>query len=190
MGLIAYFLRPFLRHRPERPTRPVQRPDLPQQQQTKTYVRIRSRTSRYATRIERAALAIQVAEKARQDGGAELQGRCWVIDGDTIVIGALHIRLAGIDAPELDQPWGQKSKWALVRLCKGHTIRAEVTGELSYNRVVARCYLPDGRELSAEMVRMGLALDWACFSGGRYRHLEPDGARRRLWRAAGREGQR
>jgi endonuclease YncB( thermonuclease family) len=54
----------------------------------------------------------------------------------------------------------------------------------SYNRVVAVCTLPDGRDLSAEMVKAGLALDWEKFSGGKYRHLEPEGVRKKLWRCA------
>jgi micrococcal nuclease len=112
-----------------------------------------------------------------------IRGRCWVIDGDTIVIDNLHIRLAGIDAPELDHPWGQQSKWAMVKLCKGQTVTARIKPELSYDRVVAECFLPDGRDLAAELVKAGLALDWSKFSGGKYRHLEPVDARRKLWRA-------
>lgn len=34
----------------------------------------------------------------------ELRGPCWVIDGDTIIIDKIRIRIAGIDAPELDTP--------------------------------------------------------------------------------------
>jgi endonuclease YncB( thermonuclease family) len=49
-------------------------------------------------------------------------------------------------------------------------------------RCAAQCFLPDGRDLAAELVRLGLALDWAKFSGGQYRHLEPADARRKLWR--------
>lgn len=116
-----------------------------------------------------------------------LCGRCWVIDGDTIVLNNVRLRLAGIDAPELDHPWGQRSKFALVQLCKGHTITAHITPELSYDRVVAQCFLPDGRDLAAELVRAGLALDWPRFSGGKYRHLEPPDARKRLWRADARQ---
>ena len=116
-----------------------------------------------------------------------LQGRCWVIDGDTIVIDNVHLRIAGIDAPELDHPWGQQSKWALVKLCQGQTVTARIRPEMSYDRLVAECFLPDGRDLAAELVSGGLALDWAKFSGGKYRHLEPVGARRRLWRANARQ---
>ena len=116
-----------------------------------------------------------------------LRGRCWVIDGDTIVINSIRLRLAGIDAPELDHPWGQRSKWALVQLCKGQTVTARIKPELSYDRMVAECFLPDGRDLGAELVRTGLALDWPKFSGGKYRHLEPADARRKLWRAQARQ---
>lgn len=113
-----------------------------------------------------------------------LRGRCWVVDGDTIVINKTHLRLAGIDAPELDHPFGQQSKWALVKLCRGQTITARIKPEMSYDRVVAECFLPDGRDLAAEMVRSGLALDWPKFSGGKYRHLETPDARKKLWRAS------
>ncbi|MXU65250.1 thermonuclease family protein [Oceanomicrobium pacificus] len=109
-----------------------------------------------------------------------LSGRAWVIVGDTIAIKQQKIRLAGIDAPELDAPYGQKSKWAMVQICKGQTVTAHLTGETSYDRLVAVCTLPDGRDIGAELVAQGLALDFTRFSGGRYRHLEPKGVRSRL----------
>ncbi len=110
----------------------------------------------------------------------ELRGRAWVIDGDTIAIDRIKIRLAGIDAPELDEPWGQKAKWEMMRLCKGQIIRAEQTGETSYDRMVGTCYLPDGRDLGAELIKRGFALDFAHFSGGKYRSLETTELRRKL----------
>ena len=114
-------------------------------------------------------------------------GPCWVIDGDTIVIDNITIRLFGIDAPELDQPYGQKAKWALLQMCKGHVIRAVFDGNLSHDRSVATCYLPDGRDLSAEMVKYGMALDWPKYSGGRYRQYEQPEIRRILWRVDARQ---
>lgn len=118
---------------------------------------------------------------------SEIVGPCWVVDGDTIVIAKISIRLAGIDAPELDHPYGKKAKWALLGLCKGQIVRAVFDGSLSHDRSVASCYLPDGRDLSAEMVKMGMALDWPKFSGGKYRQYEHPGIRRILWRADARQ---
>lgn len=116
-----------------------------------------------------------------------LRGHCWVVDGDTIVIDKVHVRLAGIDAPELDHPLGQKAKWALHALCKGQVVTVTLDGSVSHERAVGICYLPDGRDLAAEMVKTGLALDWPKYSGGRYRHLETPDARKKLWRANARQ---
>ncbi|HKL68558.1 thermonuclease family protein [Salibaculum sp.] len=113
----------------------------------------------------------------------KLKGKCWVIDGDTIVIERVHIRIAGIDAPELNHPWGRNSKSALIKLCKGQVITAELHPESTYDRAVGTCLLPDGQDLAAELVKMGLAIDWPKFSGGKYSHLEPAGIRKKLWRA-------
>ncbi|TYB80755.1 hypothetical protein FVF75_13265 [Maritimibacter fusiformis] len=116
-----------------------------------------------------------------------LYGRAYVVDGDTVVIQKTQVRLFGIDAPELNHPYGQKAKWALVSLCKGQTVRAEVIELDSYGRGVARCYLQDGRDLSAEMVRIGMAIDWPKFSDGKYRSLETPDARKKLWLADARQ---
>jgi micrococcal nuclease len=114
-------------------------------------------------------------------------GPCYVVDGDTIIIDRRSIRLAGIDAPELDHPYGQNAKWVLIGLCKGHVIRAEFDGSLTHDRDVATCYLPDGRDLSAEMVKAGFAIDWTKFSGGKYRQFEHEGIRKKFWRADARQ---
>ncbi len=113
-----------------------------------------------------------------------LKGSCYVVDGDTIKIDKTTIRLSGIDAPELHHPLGKKAKWELFRLTKGQLVTASLEPDVSYDRAVAVCTLPDGSDLSAEMVKLGLALDWEKFSGGKYRHLEPSGVRKKLWRCA------
>lgn len=116
-----------------------------------------------------------------------IQGPAYVVDGDTVVIQKTQIRLFGIDAPEMDHPFGKKAKWALVSLCKGQAIRAEVGAQDNHGRTVARCYLPDGRDLSAEMVKLGLAIDWSKFSGGIYRSMEVPDARKKMWLADARQ---
>lgn len=118
----------------------------------------------------------------------KIHGPCYVVDGDTLNIGDLSIRLFGIDAPELDHPYGNNAKWALINLCRGHIIQAVIEqGDLTHDRTVATCYLPDGRDLSAEMVKLGMAVDWPKYSGGRYRSFELPNIRKKLWRCDARQ---
>lgn len=116
-----------------------------------------------------------------------INGRAYVVDGDTLTIQKTQVRLFGVDAPELDHPYGKNAKGALLSLCKGHDVRAEVIAQDTHGRTVARCYLADGRDLSAEMVKLGLAIDWARFSNGQYQSLEPPGVRKKLWLADARQ---
>ena len=109
-----------------------------------------------------------------------ITGKCHVVDGDTRHIGKHKIRLAGINAPELNEPYGQQAKWAMVKLCKGQVVTAYPDGELSYERIVAKCFLEDGRDLAAEMVKMELALDIPMFPNADYKHLETPNSRPKL----------
>ncbi|WP_170359534.1 thermonuclease family protein [Ruegeria arenilitoris] len=116
-----------------------------------------------------------------------LTGSAYVVDGDTLVIKKTQVRLFGVDAPEMSHPYGKKAKWALVSLCKGQKVKAEITEQDSHGRTVAKCYLEDGRDLSAEMVKLGLAIDWPKFSGGQYKSMEIPDARKKLWLANARQ---
>ncbi len=106
-----------------------------------------------------------------------------MVDGDTIMIGKTRIRIWGIDAPEMNHPYGKTSKFALVALTKGQEVTATFDGTGSFERAVAHCRLPDGRDIAAELVKQGLALDWPLYSDGHYAKWEPDGVRKKLWRA-------
>lgn len=170
MGLLRTLLRVL------RPTRRPRR------------VEIRQETTIVADRApDPPRVAVRQTTAIRVVEVLELRGRAWVIDGDTIDISGTRIRLAGIDAPEMDHPYGKTAKWALVNLCKGQDVRAVFEGDLSHDRTVATCYLPDGRDLSAEMVKAGMAIDWSRFSDGKYRQLEPEGIRKKLWRCVARQ---
>lgn len=119
--------------------------------------------------------------------GTILRGKARIVDGDTLVIKNTQVRLFGVDAPELDHPYGKKAKWALISLCKGQNVDAEILAEDDYGRTVARCTLNDGADLSAEMIKQGLALDWPKYSGGEFRSLETPDARKKLWLADARQ---
>ena len=113
-----------------------------------------------------------------------LVGPAKVIDGDTIIVQGKHIRLAGIDAEEMYEGNGLIARAGLASMVAGQDVRCEDTGERSYNRTVAVCWAGGHRDvdlsLNARMVREGYALDCARYSNGKYRGLEPDGARYRL----------
>ncbi len=66
-----------------------------------------------------------------------------VADGDTVTIvddsGNKHrIRLAGIDAPEKDQSYGDVSAQALVELVSGKTVTIEYEKRDRYKRIVGK----------------------------------------------------
>ena len=96
-------------------------------------------------------------------------------DGDTIVVGTKPIRLNGLAAPEGDEPGGDVATRAMVKLVDGHSLRCELNGERTHDRCVGICYL-DGVDISAEMVRQGVARDCTRFSSGRYRVIEAQAA--------------
>ena len=114
-------------------------------------------------------------------------GPAYVTDGDGLRIKGAELRLFGVDAPEANHPFGKKSKFALLGLCKGQEVMAIAAETDHYGRLVARCFLSDGRDLSAEMVKLGLALDWPKFSGGMYGPFETPDARKKLWLADARQ---
>ena len=54
----------------------------------------------------------------------------------------------------------------MIELVEGRTLRCELNGERTHDRCVGVCYL-EGVEISAEMVRQGVARDCPRFNGGR-----------------------
>jgi endonuclease YncB( thermonuclease family) len=97
-----------------------------------------------------------------------------VVDGDTFDIGGHRIRLEGVDAPEMATPFGEPAKNHLAALLAAGPVACQDTGARTYNRVVARCFTADGRNLDAAMVEDGWATPMTQFSGGRHilRHLD------------------
>ena len=84
-------------------------------------------------------------------------GYAHVIDGDTIKIRGMKIRLAGINAPELDRPYGVKSKYEMVNIVKGKKVYVVPDGTTSFDRIVATCYVDGDVDIGAELIRRGLS---------------------------------
>lgn len=133
---------------------------------------------------------------------APFTGKAWVIDGDTVVVNRIRVRLLGMDAPELSQYGGLKAKSHLIRLAGGRRVRVVPEGLDCYGRVLAtvwlgeidlgECMVRDGfargvsrhdqryEAAEAEARRCGAGL-WA----GSSRNGIGDPARHRAWRRSG-----
>jgi endonuclease YncB( thermonuclease family) len=121
-----------------------------------------------------------------------IDGSVRVIDGDTIVVAGEHVRLNGVDAEEVAHPGypvadphGEAARAVMQEVVGvGSPVKCNLNGEKSYDRVVGICFNALGQDVGAEIIKRGAALDCAHYSGGRYRSLEPPGARARLKQAA------
>ncbi len=98
----------------------------------------------------------------------ELKGRragkvVKVCDGDTYEIllegeqQPRRVRMYAIDAPESGQDFSRKSRHYLDSLIWKKQVTVDILDIDSYDRLLVYTYLPDGREVSHEMVRAGYA---------------------------------
>lgn len=101
-----------------------------------------------------------------------------VLDGDTLQIGEVRVRLWGIDAAELPSPAGRQARSALRRLVDGRPVRCEPEGSDRYGRTVARCFAGDV-DLGEAMIRAGKARPYCRYSGDFYDAAAAAGKRRR-----------
>jgi endonuclease YncB( thermonuclease family) len=80
-----------------------------------------------------------------------------VHDGDTLTVGGEPIRLASIDAPELDQAYGQQSRTHLAAMVLGQTVTVTYTEKDRYNRVVGAVFKSDCTNVNLNAVVQGAA---------------------------------
>jgi endonuclease YncB( thermonuclease family) len=120
-----------------------------------------------------------------------IEGPARVLDGDSLVVGGQQIRLEGIDAPEIgqtcrssgDREWdcGRIAALALQRLVANAHLRCAIRGLDRYDRMLATCSAA-GRDLNAEMVRLGFAWAFVRYSRAYVREeAEARGARAGIW---------
>lgn len=104
----------------------------------------------------------------------KLDGRIVRIsDGDNLIadvsgFGRLNVRLAHIDAPEIDQPGGVESKRELARLLGGGIAQFRLLYRDQYARPVAVVWL-ENAVINEEMVRLGHAWMYERFIPSSYR---------------------
>jgi endonuclease YncB( thermonuclease family) len=99
-----------------------------------------------------------------------------VVDGDTLWVGGVKIRLNGVDAPEMDTDLGRRARLAMYEIVDGRQLACDLSGAKSYDRLVGVCTLTTGpqagSDVGAVLIMQGFALDCPRYSGGRYADLE------------------
>jgi endonuclease YncB( thermonuclease family) len=111
-----------------------------------------------------------------------------VHDGDTLTaVDAANVqhkvRLQGIDAPEIGQPFGTKARDGLARLTLRKVVRVNVHDHDRYGRVLADIEA-DGQGVNRTMVADGMAWHYARYSkdaGLAAAERDARAARRGLW---------
>ena len=126
----------------------------------------------------------------RRSPARSVSGKAYVTDGDGIRVSGREIRLAGLDAPEWDQParhrdgyWfahGKRVKSALIREIGGKYVHVAIEDYDRYGRAVGTVTY-GGRDIGEWLVREGHAI--AAYSE-RYKHVERE-ARPRAARNVG-----
>jgi endonuclease YncB( thermonuclease family) len=130
------------------------------------------------------AVAIYVVDRQPQ----AVAGAATAVDGDSLRVAGVSIRLEGVDAPELQQlceaaggqsyPCGDGARRELARVVNGTTVVCRIVGEDKYRRSLARCEA-DGEDIGASLVRKGYAVAY----GKTYAREEMQAKRERagLW---------
>ena len=97
----------------------------------------------------------------------------YVVDGDTFYLEGQRasVRLWAINAPEMDEDGGQAAALYLAHMIDTEMLTCDFRAVDRYGRHIARCFLPDGRDVGAEMIRAGHAKELKRYSKGYYRQF-------------------
>lgn len=112
-----------------------------------------------------------------------------VVDGDTLQVktvdSTLTVRVWGVDAPELSQPFGNSAAAFARVMLDGQIVTVKVKAKDRYGRVVGEVVMKDGRIFGNELLRAGLAWWYKEYAprdvGKRKLEQEAMDERRGLW---------
>lgn len=157
---------------------------LPKNCQTKPYAgNHETRNLSYSTACSARLLSAPVDAR-------ELKGRARVIDGDTLYVGRVKVRLNGIDAPERGQARSRAATRALQSLVAGKVFCAALTGTPPTTAMLARATLMDTtwRRRSLQRAMRSTVLDTLVGAIGNSRRLMLAGISGKLLTAETRRG--
>ena len=135
-------------------------------------------------RVLALALAISLATSVgRAAEPSIVRGPAAVVDGDTLLVGGVSIRLKGVDAAELGSAAGNQARDVMREIVRAdEVIVCHVTGEKTWGREVGFCGRLDGLDINREVIARGAALACPRYSA-RYVDAETADARQRLTQA-------
>jgi len=92
-----------------------------------------------------------------------------VSDGDTFTgltadNQQVKCRIYGIDAPEKKQAFGNCSKQTLSDFIFGKQVQIKIQNKDRWQRAIVKVYTPDGKDVSAEMLKTGMAWHYKQYS--------------------------
>ena len=83
-----------------------------------------------------------------------ISGPSRVLDGDTVVVGEIHVRLKGVDAPER----GEFAREIMIEIVNGSDLTCQLTGEKTHKRDVGYCTTAEGVDINRAIIEQGVAL--------------------------------
>lgn len=95
---------------------------------------------------------------------AEVTGPGRVVDGDTVDVGSVRVRLKGVDAAESGSVLGETATRVMKEIVGGSVLRCELTGEKTWKREVGYCFTLDGVDIGLAIIERGAALACARYS--------------------------
>jgi endonuclease YncB( thermonuclease family) len=145
-----------------------------------------ARRARFAVVWVLLAGAVAAGVWFAEQQGAVIIGPARIIDGDSLVVAGVEIRLFGVDAPEYqqtcmrsDRPWmcGRDATDMLRTIAAGREVSCRPRERDRYGRTVAVCQA-GGVDLAAAMIKGGLAVAYGAYGAD---EREARDARRGIW---------
>jgi endonuclease YncB( thermonuclease family) len=87
-----------------------------------------------------------------------ITGPARVVDGDTVDVAGIRVRLKGVDAAERGTDLGEAARVIMMTILDGGPLTCRLTGEHTWRREVGYCFTAEGVDINKEIIAQGAAL--------------------------------
>src|SRR5262245_6708761 len=98
----------------------------------------------HAMMLSRATPPVSPLPKGAAAPWGTVTGPARVIDGDTVEVAGVRVRLKGVDAAELRTPRGEEARRVMIGIVGNASLTCRLTGEKTYSREVGWCVTAGG----------------------------------------------